>query len=142
MEGEGRLAHPIPARLSTYTAAAGRKFGLTVGIAFAVFSGIARWRGHPTTFTVLISLGVALVLAALVVPTMLGPVDRAWMKLAHLISRVTTPIFMGIVYFVVLTPVALIRRAFGGNSLVHRAGAHGLWADRSPDPRSSLDRLF
>ena len=39
-------------------------------------------------------------LAALVVPTHLGPVQRAWMGLAHAISKVTTPIFMGVVFFV------------------------------------------
>jgi hypothetical protein len=43
------------------------------------------------------------------------------MKLAHALSKVTTPIFMGIVYFVVLTPIGFIRRSFGGNPLVHKA---------------------
>ena len=142
MEGEDRLAHSIPARLSTYTASAGRKFGLTVGIALVLFSAIARWRGHPTVFTVLAALGVALILAGLVVPASLGPIDRAWMKLAHLISRVTTPLFMGVIYFIVLTPIGVLRRAFAGSALVHRDGAHGVWLDRSNTPRSSLDRLF
>jgi hypothetical protein len=127
--------------LSPYTASAGRKFGLTVGIAFGVFAGIAWWRGHPTTTTVLGSLGGALVLAALVAPAMLGPIDRAWMKLALLISKVTTPIFMGVIYFVVLTPVGVVRRLFGNNSLVHRDGPHGVWLDRGGS-RSSLERLF
>jgi hypothetical protein len=136
------LAHSIPARLSPYTASAGRKFGLTVGIAFGVLAGIAFWRGHPTTTTVLGSLGGLLVLGALVAPSALGPIDRAWMKLALLISKVTTPIFMGVVYFVVLTPVALIRRAFGGNALVHRTGVSGVWFDRTATSRSSLERLF
>lgn len=143
MEGDGRLAHPVSARLSTeYTAPAGRKFGLTVGVAFAAFSGIAWWREHPTAFIVLASLGAALILAALVVPRQLRPVDNAWMKLALLISKVTTPIFMGVIYFVVLTPVGAARRSFGRNALVHKAGPRGLWFDRSSTPQSSLDRLF
>lgn len=143
MEGDGRLAHPVPARLSTdYTAAAGRKFGVTVGVAFGVFAGIAWWREHPRVFVVLASLGGALLLAALLAPRQLRAVDRAWMKLALLISKVTTPVFMGIIYFLVLTPIGTLRRALGKNSLVHQPGPHGLWADRSADPRSSLDRLF
>jgi hypothetical protein len=141
MEGERRLAHSVPARLSPYTAAAGRRFGLTVGIAFGVFAGIAFWRGHPTVTTVLGSLGGVLILAGLAVPSMLGPVDRAWMKLALLISKVTTPIFMGIIYYVVLTPAGLLRRTIGSNQLVHR-GANGVWFDRTSTPRSSLERLF
>ena len=143
MEGEGRLAHPVSARLSTeYTASAGRKFGVTVGLAFGVFSGIAWWRGHPTTFAVLASLGAALLLAALLAPKQLRVVERAWMKLALLISKVTTPVFMGVVYFLVLTPIGMLRRLFGRNSLVHASTASGFWADRSLSAKSSLDRLF
>jgi hypothetical protein len=143
MEGDGRLAHAVPTRLSgPYTAAAGRKFGLTVGIAFLVLAGIGRWRGHPTTFAVLGSLGLLLIVAGLVIPTALRRVEGAWMGLARIISRFTTPIFMGIVYFVLLTPIGVLRRAFGANALVHRPGATGLWLDRRPSPRGALERQF
>jgi hypothetical protein len=137
------LAHAVPTRLSgPYTAAAGRKFGFTVGAAFIVLAGIGRWRGHPTTFAVLGGLGLLLVAGGLVVPTALGPVERAWMGMARVISRVTTPLFMGIVYFILITPIALLRRAFGGNPLVHRPGATGVWLDRRPSPRGVLERQF
>jgi hypothetical protein len=52
------------------------------------------------------------------------------MKLAHALSRITTPIFMGIVYFVVLTPAGLIRRTFGRNPLVHAAENGSYWEAR------------
>lgn len=137
------MAHAVPTRLSgPYTAAAGRKFGLTVGIAFLVLAGIGYWRGHPITFRVLGSLGVLLIAGALVAPTMLGPVERAWMGLARIISRVTTPIFMGIVYFILLTPIGLLRRTFGKSALVHQPGSTGVWLDRRPSPRGVLDRQF
>ena len=143
MEGDGKLAHDVPARLTgPYTAAAGRKFGLTVGGAFAVLAVIGRWRHHPTTFMVLGTLAIVLIVAGLVVPAMLGPVERAWMKLAGLISKVTTPIFMGVVYFLLLTPIGLLRRLFAGSSLVHKSGPTGYWIDRSKSPRSSLERQF
>lgn len=143
MEGERRLAHSVPARLSThYTASQGRKFGLTVGIAFVVFSGIASWRGHPRVFITLASLGAALVVAALLLPKQLRAIEGAWMKLALLISKLTTPVFMALIYFVVLTPVGVLRRLFGKNALAHKAGPHGLWADRTVTPPGTLDRLF
>jgi hypothetical protein len=113
-----------------------------VGIAFLVLAGIARWRGHPTTVMVLGGLGVLLVLSGLVIPKLLGPVERAWMGLAGLISKVTTPLFLGIVYFIVLTPIGMLRRLFAGSALVHRATDTGFWLDRSASGRSSLDRQF
>ena len=54
MEGDIRLAHRIPTRLS---AAEGRKFAFTVGIAFLVLAGISYWRGHTRVPVVLGSLG-------------------------------------------------------------------------------------
>jgi hypothetical protein len=83
----------------------------------------------------------ALTLGGLVIPGSLGPVYRAWMGFAHALSRVTTPIFMGIVYFLVITPIAVIRRAVGGNPLRAHRGATG-WVNRKDDPRGDLSRQF
>lgn len=78
------------------------------------------------------------------VPGKLGPVYRAWMGLAHLLSKVTTPIFMGIVYFLVLTPVGLALRLLGRRPLSRASGDHGYWIDRSQDTarRGSMERQF
>ena len=134
------MAAGIPARL---TSAQGRRFGLTVGGAFLVFAAIAWWRGHGTSTSVLGALGGVLVLAGLVIPTLLGPVERAWMKLAHLISKVTTPIVMGVMYLLVLTPVGLLRRTFGGNPMVHPLHDTSYWKSRPTGRRAgNLTRQF
>ncbi len=134
------MAAGIPARL---TAAQGRRFGLTVGGAFLVFAAIAWGRGHPTTTSVLGALGGVLSLAGLVIPTLLGPVERAWMQLAHLISKVTTPIVMGVMYLLVLTPVGLVRRALGGNPMVHEPQSGSYWKSRPEGKRAgNLTRQF
>lgn len=123
------MATGIPARLS---AADGRKFGLTVGTAFLVFGAIALWRGKQRTAIVLLALGSLLVLGALVAPTALGPVERAWMGLALAISKVTTPIFMGIVYFLVILPIGLVRRLTGNSPILPRGRAASRWEAHVP----------
>jgi hypothetical protein len=134
------MAEGIPARL---TAAEGRRFGLTVGGAFLVLAAIAWWRGHPNTTTVFGVIGAALFLGGAIVPTSLGPIERAWMKLAHLISKVTTPIVMGVMYMVVLTPIGALRRAIGGNPLVHDASNMSYWKGRPEGHRAgNLNRQF
>ena len=145
------MAQRIPARLS---AAAGRKFGLTVGIAFLVFAAALWWRagrGLPSS-SVLIwnwrrllsasfaTVGVVLTLAGLVIPTRLGPAERAWMGLAHAISKVTTPVFMAVVYFLVLLPIGLIMRMLGRNPLKHGTGGSA-WIVRDVR-RGDLRRQF
>lgn len=141
MEGNRELAERIPARL---TPTEGRKFGLTVGLAFGVLAAISLWRGHDTAPLVLGALGGALLLAGIAIPTYLGPVYRGWMRFGLLLSKVTTPIFMGLVYFVVVTPMALFMRLLGRNPLVQKRVDDSYWVTRDPaaSATSSMMRQF
>jgi len=138
--GEPELETGISTRLS---AAEGRKFGLTVGAAFLVLAGLFHfWRHGETEGAITGALGLLLVLAALVVPTHLGPLQRVWMGLAGAISKITTPIFMGIVFFVVMTPLGLVMRSFGKRALVHREQNGGFWTAPPSGGRSNMERQF
>ena len=54
----------------------GRKFGLTLGIALLVLGGLSIWRGHDIVPLFLLFPGAIMMLAGLLVPTRLGPVER------------------------------------------------------------------
>lgn len=129
--------------LSGYTAPQGRRFALTVGAAFLVFAGVAWWRGHPALTGALGALGGILAVLAMAAPSRLGPIERGWMALAHAISKVTTPIVMGVMYLLVLYPVGVLRRVIGGNPLEHRVHDASYWQHRAPSGRrSSMQRQF
>ena len=95
-----------------------RDFGLvTGGILAALFGLFFPWvfeRPIPTWPWI-----IAGVLAAwaLVLPLSLRPVYRIWMRLSIVLSRITTPIVMGVVFFLVVTPVALCMRVLGRDAL-------------------------
>lgn len=122
------MATGIPARL---TPGEGRKFGATVGGAFLALSGLLWWRGRASGALVCMVLGGALVLAGLVAPARLGLVHRVWMGFGQLLSRVTTPVFMGIIYFLILTPIGGAMRLFGRNP-VRRPPVEGSFWVRRP----------
>jgi len=133
------LADRVPTRL---TAAEGRKFAFTVGVAFGVLGAIVWWQQHQRLATVFGSLAGVLLVLGVSVPSHLGPVQRAWMGLAHLISKVTTPIFMGVVYFALVTPIAVVMGMFGKRPLRGQPGAT-YWRSRPEDAqRSDLTRQF
>jgi ABC-type uncharacterized transport system permease subunit len=117
----------VPARL---TAPGGRRFGLQVGVAFLVLAAIAGGRGHPKSALLLGALGSLLVLGGLLVPDRMEPIRRAWMRVATVISKVTTPVVMGILYFLVLTPIGLLLRAFGHRPLTATRGNGSSWVPR------------
>jgi len=128
----------IPARLSR---AEGRKFALTVGAAFLVLAGITWWRDHALLMRVFTGLGGSLVLLGVVIPGHLGPIYRAWMGMALLISKVTTPIFLGIVYFLAIAPIGLVMRLIGKDPLRHKPEDGSFWLSRSTE-RGTMSNQF
>lgn len=135
------MAHAVHARL---TRAEGRRFGLTVGAAFGVLAGLSWWRGHEVPPLVFAGLGAALIAAGLLAPMRLGPVFAAWMRLALLLSKITTPIVMSLVYFIVILPIGLVVRRIR-HPLTRRATAGSYWVARPPAPgdrRRAMERQF
>ncbi len=120
-----------------FTSSEGRRFAFPVGTAFVALAAILWWRDHALPMRITGLLGITLLAAGVIVPARLGPVYRAWMGLAHAISKVTTPIFMGIVYFAVFTPAGLVMRAVGKKPIKHRPNGGSYW--REPTDRSTRD---
>ena len=135
------MAAGIPARL---TPGEGRRFGFTLAGAFAMLAAAAWWRDHGTAASVLAGGAGALAVAGIAIPTYLGPFERAWMGVAHAISRITTPIVMATLYLGLLLPVGVIRRALGGNPLVHPERDGSFWRERPESARRtrSMRRQF
>jgi saxitoxin biosynthesis operon SxtJ-like protein len=134
------LESRVPARLSLRE---GRRFGLLVGGVFLLLGTLSYWRGHAIAPAVLWTLGGTLVVAGVLVPGHLGPVYRAWMSLAVLLSKITTPIIMGLIYYGLFTPMGLVRRALGRNALIRPRG-DSFWISRDPGStrHSDLRRQF
>ena len=120
----------------------GRRFAFTVGAAFVVLGVVSAWRGHQLPPKIMWVLGGALLLAGLLVPGRLTGVYNGWMRLATAISKVTAPIMVGLVYYLILTPIGLLIRLFGRNPLRHREQDGGFWLPAATDGRSDLDTQF
>ncbi len=96
--------------MSTTTRAHLRKFGLVVGGVFVMLAGWSWWRGHSVTPMVFGALGVPLMLGGALAPMLLAPVERRWMALAHVLGRINTALLLGLMYYLVFTPVGWLRR--------------------------------
>ncbi len=136
------MAARVPAGL---TARALRRFGLTVAGPFLLLAGVAWWRGHPTSATVLASLGVGMAGFALVLPSTLGPVERLWMGLAHVLGRVNTRVLLTVVWMLTIVPIGVIMRVFGRDPLTRTIeGGPSYWVTRPrrTDPKTAMERWF
>jgi hypothetical protein len=113
-----------------------------VGAAFLVLGAISAWRGHVLPPRIFFALGGALTAAGVLAPGRLSAVHRGWTAFGHAISKVTSPIVIGAVYFLVLTPIGALIRALGLNPLRHREQNGGFWVPVSSDGRSDLETQF
>ena len=121
-----------------------RNFGLTVGGILAV---IALWPvltggQHPRLWALIIS-GI-MVMSALVVPTALGPIYRAWMRIGAALGWVNTRIILGIAFYGLFTPMGAVMRVLGKDPLRRRFDANltTYRVERSPRPGSHMQRQF
>ncbi|MFH1221204.1 MAG: SxtJ family membrane protein [Candidatus Eisenbacteria bacterium] len=110
-----------------------RKFGLTVGIAFAALGAFLLWRGRAY-YPYFFGLGGALVLLGLVAPGLLKRAHRVWMSLALVLGWVMTRVILSLLFYLAFTPIGLVAKLLGKRFLrPKRDGAEDTyWVRRVP----------
>lgn len=80
------------------------------------------------------AIAAAFLVVAMVVPRLLAPLNRAWTKFGLILSKITTPIVLGILFFGVVTPIALMMRATGKDPLSRQFEQRNktYWIERNP----------
>lgn len=105
-----------------------------MGGVFVLLGSWWLYRGKFLTAAyVLIISGAALILFGAVAPRLLIIPRKLWMKLAEGMAYVTSPIILGIVFFLVLTPIGLVKRAMGWDPLQRRSGPRDSFWQPYPD---------
>ena len=88
-------------------------------------------------------LAGVLVAVGLVAPLALKPVYKSWMRFGLLLSRITTPIIMGLVFYLIITPIGLIRRMFATDSIARKFNDEDSYRIRSKKaPPKNMERPF
>ena len=117
-----------------------KEFGLIVGGILVLLNGWWIYRGKFVDVAyILFALGALLVGLGLLFPRALVYPNKAWMLLAEGLSYVTTRIILGLVFFLIVTPIGVTKRLLGWDPLSRRApGGETYWRDyseRQRDPR-------
>jgi hypothetical protein len=101
-----------------------------------VFAVIGLWPLMGSGDVRLWALGVAgiLLVVSLAQPIWLAAGNRLWTRFGLLLHRITNPIIMGLVFFLAVTPTALILRMMGKDPLRRKIDrtANSYWIDREP----------
>ena len=72
----------------------------------------------------------------------LTPLNKLWFRFGILLGNFVSPIIMGIIFFIVVTPISLIMKILGKDILdLKRNENKSYWIDKS-DPKSSMKNQF
>ena len=111
-----------------------RRFGLLFVVVFGLVAGYGAYKGWSRG--VLLSLVVVSFcfgLATLVSPKTLRPLNFAWFKLGELMGKIVSPVVLGIIFYLLITPVGLVGKMFGRDELkLKRGEAQSYWITRDP----------
>lgn len=88
-----------------------KRFGITVGIAVCIIIGIFLPWWIEYGFSIIpFVIGSILILCGVIKPLILYPIHIVWMKIALWLGYVNTRIILFLVYYIVVTPIAIVRR--------------------------------
>lgn len=111
-----------------------RTFGLFFTAIFLLATGYA-WYKDFTNAWVEAFLGLSLIflICTLAMPNVLRPLNKAWYQLGLMLGRFVSPVVLGILFFIVITPVAIAMRLAGRDALLlKKRNVDSYWIDRKP----------
>jgi Saxitoxin biosynthesis operon protein SxtJ len=110
-----------------------RSFGLVIATSFLIVTFWPVIHAEPLRWW---ALGMAAVFAvlALLWTAALAPINKLWTKLGVLLYRIVSPVVMALLFYVTVTPIALLMRMLGKDPLRLRRDpdATSYWIDRIP----------
>ena len=95
-----------------------RDTGMAIALLFLIAYGATRRNGY------VLAAAIALVLT-MTAPVVLTPLAKVWFGASHLLGAVMSRVMMTVVFFVVVTPVGVVRRLLGRDALRLREFGRG-----------------
>ena len=123
-----------------------RRFGLETALALAVLGAGASFFGKIPPSFALMGLALLFFLLGLLIPGILLPAYHGLTWTGRILGWVNTRLFLGVLYYILMTPFGIIRRLFGKNPI--RSDFYSdapIGWKRCParkDPERDLERQF
>ena len=72
----------------------------------------------------------------------LSPLNKLWFKFGFFLGKIISPLIMGIIFFIIVTPIGLIMRLFGKDVLNLKYNKnHSYWIEKN-GPKSKMKNQF
>ena len=109
-----------------------RNFGVVFFIFFLIVSIFPLFKDENIRIWAVIVAIIFLILG-LLNSSVLSPLNKIWFKFGILLGNFISPIIMGLVFFIVITPTAFLMRAFGKDLLnLKKNNKKSYWIEKTP----------
>jgi hypothetical protein len=108
--------HEDFSRAEEHEGPSNRSFGVTVGVFLVAVAVVPLLRSKPVRWWAVVPAAMLLIAAALF-PSALSWPNRAWMKLALLLSKITNPIVTALMFYLLFAPIGVFCRWTGKDLL-------------------------
>jgi hypothetical protein len=111
-----------------------RSFGLVFASLFLIIGVSLMIRGQGSAYLWFLLLAALFLLAAVLAPGILAPLNKIWTRFGLLLHAIVSPIVLGFIFFLVVMPIGLAMRLFGKNPLPlsFDREAKTYWIQRGP----------
>jgi hypothetical protein len=89
-----------------------RDFGILIGFILLIIAGILFYKERES-YELIILLGIAFIGLGLGMPIILKPFYSIWMYFAVVLGWFMTRLILGLLFYIVVSPIGLISRLFG-----------------------------
>jgi len=112
-----------------------RSFGWVFGAIFAIITGFVYYKSGQLSYW-LLALTLVFIAVSLLAPKLFKPLNFVWFKFGMLLGNIIAPLVMMLIFFVVVTPIGLLMRLFGKDSLRLKRDSSltSYWLEREQDP--------
>ena len=120
-----------------------REFGLLIGLVFPILFGwvLPSLFGHEFRVWTL-WIGVPGIILGLTEPRLLYYPYKGWMALGHALGWLNSHIILGLVFIIVLQPIAYVMRLTGYDPLRRRRKGEKSYRENRKDHQVDFTRIF
>ena len=118
-----------------------RSFGIVFFVVFLLIATYPLINGDELRLWSLI-ISIVFLFLGLLNSKILNPLNKLWFKFGIFLGKIISPLVMGIIFFLVVTPIGLLMRLLNKDLLNLRFNNNGSYWIEKTEPKSKMKNQF
>jgi hypothetical protein len=118
-----------------------RSFGIVFFVVFFIISTYPLINGDELRLWSLI-ISISFLLLGLINSKTLNPLNKLWFKFGIFLGKIISPIVMGLIFFLVVTPIAFLMRMLNKDLLNLKFSKNSSYWIEKTEPKSKMKNQF